>query len=217
MKIWFQNRRMKWKRSKKAQQEAKAKAAAAKKDKNGNNSSNTGKSTSAGSAGAASGSQAAALDDSASDLGEDILMNESDAEDLEEEEEIEVGVEETGHAPSMLTHAHAHSLFAPPPGSAPPGSLASHPGLHSPLASASSSIATPPGLRGTPLNLVNGHGHLNGLMAAAAAANRAAEQARSGDTPQGATPTAAMSSLLPTAAHLAKLGPNNRLYRPFVA
>ena len=28
MKIWFQNRRMKWKRSKKAQQEAKAKAAA---------------------------------------------------------------------------------------------------------------------------------------------------------------------------------------------
>ena len=206
---------MKWKRSKKAQQEAKAKAAAAKKDKNGNSSAG------AKSSNASSGSQSQAppLDDSASDLGEDILMNESDVEDLEEEEEIEVGVEETGHAPSLLAHAHAHahSLFAPPTSHASPGSLPSHPGLHSPLATPPTSIATPPGLRAAPLNLVNGHGHLNGLMAAAAAANRAAEQARSGDMPQGATPPSPMSSLLPTAAHLAKLGPNNRLYRPFVA
>ncbi|TRY69573.1 hypothetical protein TCAL_07639 [Tigriopus californicus] len=200
VKIWFQNRRMKWKRSKKAQQEAKAKAHAdgrGRKESNkinsgqggsANNNNNNNNSSGSNSSGHISRGHKEKEESHHNSSHEGCSSSESD------EEEIEVGEEEPMCSSPVLpipSHFLSH-----------PSSLGL--AVSSSSSSASAASLPPNSLLGpSPLNLVNS---LSGGLGAAS-------HGRDSNLSLAAT---SLNSLLPPNS-LAKLGPNNRLYRPFVA
>ena len=157
---------MKWKRSKKAAQEAKAKAKNRSQQQQQQQRDDASK----------SGTKL----DSSHEEDEDIADYSSD----QEEEMIEVG--EEGESAAAMGQPPTHQTPFP---------LPLHlPGLP-PSAQAPLNLVTPPGLVvPAPLSLVG-------------SGKEGSPSANGGGTSLG--------GLLP--AHLAKLGPNNRLYRPFVA
>ena len=107
VKIWFQNRRMKWKRSKKAQQEAKAKAAADRAAKlNGTKLNSSNSTTSAGGPTPENKSKRITEED-------ELLM--SGSED-HEDEDIDVGEDSD---PCMASPQGAPSSIMPPAASTP--------------------------------------------------------------------------------------------------
>jgi len=149
VKIWFQNRRMKWKRSKKAQQEAKAKAAEERSKKlqqQGGKSANdkSGK------------AQMMSLSS------EDIALAEDSSDNAhisdEEEEEIEVGVEDPQQEQKrfpldLASRENAENAFhglplslaaAAAAGTLPPPSMAPPAPLRLPLPLAPTSIGSLP-------------------------------------------------------------------------
>eukprot|EP00095_Tigriopus_kingsejongensis_P009360 maker-scaffold488_size158317-snap-gene-0.26 protein:Tk09360 transcript:maker-scaffold488_size158317-snap-gene-0.26-mRNA-1 annotation:"homeobox protein hox-d4a" len=177
VKIWFQNRRMKWKRSKKAQQEAKAKAQAEGKQRKEGNKINAGQ-------GSSNNNNTRGSSSSSSSRGHKEESQHTGSSSESDEEEIEVGEEEPIDSPPILPI---------------PSHYLSHP--HHPSSLASPASASPPSAGGmaSPLNLVHGRS--------------AVESGRDSNLNLAAT---SLNSLLPP-GHLAKFGPNNQLYRPFVA
>ncbi len=102
VKIWFQNRRMKWKRSKKAQQEAKAKAAAERQAKQQGRGQGENK--------AASDSKRLQPQSSTNEEDDEAMMEDSDRED----EDIDVGDDSNGNTPLKPIPAPP-SLITPTP------------------------------------------------------------------------------------------------------
>ena len=210
MKIWFQNRRMKWKRSKKAQQEAKAKAAEDRKAKqNRTNNINGGKECNQINNNSSPHHMLSKMDaerqDESDDEHDDDANLSDDDDDIpissdQEEEEIDVGMSESNpHLSALVSKAAGLNM---PPCSAP------LPLTPQPLQLGGLNPSMPP----------NALGHLPpppSLLLRGAAPN----YGMSTNTPMNDTSDnhhTTLSSLL-TPAHLARLSSSSRLYRPFVA
>jgi len=202
VKIWFQNRRMKWKRSKKAQQEAKAKAAAERAAKlNGTPLPSSMNKT---------------PENKSKRITEEDEALSSDPDD----EDIDVG-DEDQDSDSMTGNGskHVSNLVAPTPilGLPHPPALQLRPLMHHPQQPQSpfhaSMIRPQPTSAASPASMANSAQHM------ANSAQNMANSAQYIANSMGPMETN-LSALLP--AHLARLSQaaasqGNRLYRPFVA